>query len=244
MFAYNYIIPSTIDEIGKVSASIFVPGCNFNCHYCHSSKLKNLKDGRIPDGEVINSIKKSEIIDCVLISGGEPFLREGLTGFVEKIKNERDIPIYINTNGYFPEKIREILHLVNGINMDIKTRFEKYIMATGMTIFDENIKKSIIILITETKKRPDFKLEFRTTMLTPFANQDDVKKIASYLKTLEFNGYYALQQFEKDNTMKMKMEAFNYEEMKKTALEISDLGFKVILRTGKGIERVNFKNLS
>ena len=91
MFIHGIIIPSTLDEIGKVSATIFTIGCNFNCIFCHNSELISRKVHPLyRDDEVIEMIRKSRTIDCVVLSGGEPLLQEDIYQFIVKLKKARD----------------------------------------------------------------------------------------------------------------------------------------------------------
>ena len=91
---------SLIDYPGKISAIVFLQGCNFRCPYCHNPELVNPKlYGPRIDEETILSFLAKRIgkLDAVTITGGEPTLQEGLPEFIRKV---RDLGFQIvDTNG-------------------------------------------------------------------------------------------------------------------------------------------------
>ena len=67
---------SFIDYPGKLSAVLFVSGCNFTCPYCHNADLAK---GKLPnpltEGRVYAFLDARQgFLEAVVLSGGEPTL--------------------------------------------------------------------------------------------------------------------------------------------------------------------------
>ena len=90
---------SLIDFPGLVSCVLFVPGCNYDCFYCHN---RALVDGPY---EVLNPVyirefleKRAGLLDGVVISGGEPTLQPDLKQFAQTVKG-LGYKLKLDTNG-------------------------------------------------------------------------------------------------------------------------------------------------
>lgn len=71
-----------LDFPGKTAATVFTPGCNFRCPFCHNADLVTGEAGR--DGAAADSSalsidelfaflgKRQGLLDGVCITGGEP----------------------------------------------------------------------------------------------------------------------------------------------------------------------------
>ena len=79
---------SLIDFPGLVSCVLFVPGCNYNCFYCHN---RSLIDGtaEILSPEYVKDFleKRAGLLDGVVLSGGEPTLQPDLKPYLGWIKS-------------------------------------------------------------------------------------------------------------------------------------------------------------
>jgi len=98
----NYQKASMIDMPGCVSCVIFTQGCNCNCEYCHNKESIPMTPGAVTREEVeAFLVKRANILDAVVFSGGEPTLQEGLFDmlFYCKILNYK---VGLHTNGLGP----------------------------------------------------------------------------------------------------------------------------------------------
>ena len=228
------VIPlSTVDEIGKISRTVFIGGCNFNCPFCQNYDLINRREKILKYADlVLKDLSESSVIDCIVVSGGEPLLNDEIVDFLVKLK-ESGKELYLNTNGYFTDRLKEVMPLLEGVSMDVKSSFSRYGAATGLgSIGTEPVKKSMEWLIDHHEK--GFKVEFRTTMVDPVSVRSDVIDIASFLASRCFSGYYALQQVDMSNVKESnagKMKMISTSEMMATAKCIKDMSFKVFIRT-------------
>ncbi len=166
-----------IDYPGKIACTLFLFGCNFRCGFCHNPELVLNDDKKdLTDGEVLDFLeKRKEYLDGICITGGEPLLTLEKE-FLKKIK-EKGYEIKIDTNGSYPEKLREILgeNLVDFVAMDIKSSKEKYNEITGVEVNMEKIEESIKII----SGLEDY--EFRTTIIRDFHDAKEIEDMARWV---------------------------------------------------------------
>ena len=129
-----------LDFPDHVACTLFTPGCNFKCPFCHNSSLVlDLSTCQIIDEEEIFSFLKKRvgILDGVCITGGEPTLQKDLKDFIRKIKN-LGYSVKLDTNGYRPEILKELVeeNLLDYVAMDIKNSISKYPKTIGKDDFD------------------------------------------------------------------------------------------------------------
>lgn len=133
-----------LDYPGKTAATVFTPGCNFRCPYCHNADLvaegaangpagcDGQKPGIAPEDVLAFLDKRRGLLDGVCITGGEPLLQPGLGDFCASIK-ERGFAVKLDTNGSFPERLRALVEagLVDYVAMDVKNAPERYAETVG-----------------------------------------------------------------------------------------------------------------
>ena len=209
---------SLIDYPGKVSAVVFLAGCNFRCGFCHNRELVLEPEGMgtIPEGEVLQFLKeRKKWLDGVVISGGEPTLHKDMPGFLGKIK-ALGYPLKLDTNGTNPEMVKEIIgkRLVDYVAMDIKGPLGKYEEICEVPVDTQKIKESIKLIISSGIGH-----EFRSTVLPALHTKEDVQEMARMVKGAK---KFYLQQFRPKNTVDPAFEGmkpFSEKEM----LELRDL---------------------
>jgi len=180
---------SLVDYPGKMAAVIFTPGCNMNCFYCHNRHLLGNKPRElIFPGYVFEFLeKRKNLLDGVVISGGEPTLQQGLWDFIDRVKKMGYL-VKLDTNGTNPELVGKLIsdNMLDYIAMDIKAPFSRYKEICGTDVNMDNIKRSINLLL---QGRVDY--EFRTTYV-PELSKEDIEEMAGYIEGARL---YALQQF-------------------------------------------------
>ena len=170
-----------LDFPGKTAATIFTGGCNFRCPFCHNAflvtDLSMAED--FSEEEVLSYLKKRQgILDGVCITGGEPLLQKDIGDFMAKVK-ALGLAIKLDTNGTFPEKLRELVEkgLVDYVAMDIKSSKERYGEAVGIKDFDTKaIEESVSFLLSG---KVDY--EFRTTVVRELHGIEDIEKIGEWI---------------------------------------------------------------
>jgi len=189
----GFVKLSTIDFPGILSAVIFTQGCNLDCIFCHNRHLIPIEKGKIMEEEVLSYLFRArDMIDGVVITGGEPLLQSDIENFAEKIK-EIGLKVKIDTNGFFPEKLESLLSksLVDFVALDVKAPLipEDYSYIAGKIITEGDLEKlrKTIELVSGSVKH-----EFRTTVLESFHTPEKILAIA---KELPASSTYVLQQF-------------------------------------------------
>lgn len=181
-----------LDYPGLVACTVFTPGCNFRCPFCHNSGL--VTDVAHADNIPIDDFfallnKRKGLLDGVCITGGEPLLQEGLEDFIARIK-DLGFKVKLDSNGYSPAKLKRLIddNLLDFVAMDIKNSLEKYPLTTGLTTFDPRPIEESIALLKEGK----IGYEFRTTAVKEFHETEDFRKMA---KMIEGTKAYFIQNF-------------------------------------------------
>lgn len=159
----------------RTAAIVFTQGCNFHCPFCHNGSLLPL-DGEplFSEAEVLSFLdRRRNLLDGVVISGGEPCLQEDLAGFCRKIK-DMGFALKLDTNGSRPEVLTKLLarDLVDFIAMDIKAPLHRLKELTGTALHAPQIQQSIAIIAESGIKHL-----FRTTDVTPLLSAEDHRQI-------------------------------------------------------------------
>ncbi len=171
-----------LDFPGKTAATLFTPGCNFRCPFCHNATLVIRTDEAEHYGEeeVLSYLKKRKgVLDGICITGGEPLLQKDIADFMSRVR-ELEYKIKLDTNGSFPEKLRTLVSagLVDYVAMDIKNSKEKYAEAVGIEGFDTRaVEESVAFLLSGAV---DY--EFRTTVVDELHSEEDIENLASWIK--------------------------------------------------------------
>lgn len=197
-----------LDYPGKVACEIFTQGCNFECPFCQNSSLIPITNtGEFSEEEIFEYLNlRKNILDGVVITGGEPTVQKDLKSFIKKIK-DLGLLVKLDTNGGNPKVLQELIDekLVDYVAMDIKNIFNKYNITAGKRINLDNIKKSIEIL-----KASKIDYEFRTTIIKEMHSLDDIVSICK----LVGNAKYYLQNFEdSENVIDHSLHGFSREEL-------------------------------
>ena len=97
-----------LDFPGKTACTVFTPGCNFRCPFCHNALLvTDIDGGTFLDEEEFFSFlnKRKGILEGVAITGGEPTLQRELPLFIKRIK-DLGFLVKLDTNGTNPGRDR------------------------------------------------------------------------------------------------------------------------------------------
>ena len=189
---------SLVNYPGKVCTVLFTSGCNLKCGYCYNGDLvnRNLELEEYSEEDILSILtKRKKLIDAVTITGGEPTIYKGLPNFIKKLKIDLGFDIKLDTNGFNPEMISELLqeNLLDMVALDIKTSPEKYPALTGVKV-DFNI----IIKTLDIIKKSGIDYELRTTAVPGYFSLEDIKKIKDAIGHAR---NYHIQQFIPENTM-------------------------------------------
>lgn len=186
---------SLIDYPGKTSCIVFTPGCNLRCSFCHNpefvlpEKIAQLKHTFMIERDFFAFLEKRKwLLDGVSICGWEPTLQWGLTPFIKRVKSLWFL-VKLDTNGSNPKILKTLIEseLVDYIAMDVKQSWEKYPSLVGPLEDISPYLESVEIIKSSAK---DY--EFRTTVISPSHQKEDIESIA---RSLQWAKRYYLQKY-------------------------------------------------
>lgn len=201
---------SLLDYPEKVACTVFIPGCNLCCPYCHNAELisPHYAGEKISQTELMSflDLRKGKI-DGVCISGGEPTLNPELPELIKAVR-KKGFSVKLDTNGTNPEMLKKLIDgkLIDYAAMDIKNSRIHYNETCGAEVLPQ-VEKSVRHLING-----NIDYEFRTTVCKPLHTLSDMKDIGLWLKGAK---RYFIQQFvDSGNVSDKDLSPFSPEEMK------------------------------
>ncbi len=187
---------SFIDYPGKISCVLFTVGCNFDCPYCHNPDLVKSKPEIILDLNHVYDFlqERKELLDAVVISGGEPTIHEELFILCKKIR-QMGYAVKLDTNGSRPRVIKRLIDegMIDYIAMDIKTDPFDYASLIQKKCNPDHILSSIKIIMESS-----LTYEFRTTCIKPLVDMNIIESISFHIEGAML---YVLQQFKNNNVL-------------------------------------------
>lgn len=183
-----------LDFPGKVACTVFLPGCNLRCPFCHNSSL--IDRPPVQSDEVLFRFlhARKGLLDGVAVTGGEPLLSAELPAFLRRIRS-MGFAVKLDTNGCFPDRLEALLAegLVDCVAMDIKNSPEKYARTVGRDGVFENVCRSADLLM-----HCGIPYEFRTTVVDGLHEPSDFDRIGQWLSGA---ASYFLQCFRADEAV-------------------------------------------
>ena len=183
-----------LDFPGRVAATVFTPGCDMRCPFCHNAGLVLEGDNAIGPENVLEFLKsRSGKLTGLAVTGGEPLMQADIADFLKQVK-DLGFAVKLDTNGSFPSRLAELVEakLVDYVAMDIKNCREKYALTAGLP---ESANDTILPMVYESAAylmENHVPFEFRTTVVKQLHEADDFRRIGEWLRGDE--NFY-LQQF-------------------------------------------------
>lgn len=172
----GYVKTSYVDYPGRLSSVIFFPLCNYRCAYCHN---KELVEGEVQNGleleEVLQDIeKRKELVNCVVVSGGEALLHSKEVEYILRWCKERGMQTKLDTNGSRPKELKNLLSagLLDFVAVDVKTLGCKYELITSKTA--EGVLESIKEVVQH-----NVDMLCRTTVFRGLHSKEDLIQICA-----------------------------------------------------------------
>ena len=198
--------PFTLSDFpGHVAAIVFTQGCNFRCPYCHNGPLlpHEPASGRlIPEQDALAFIQaRSQMLDGVVISGGEPTIHSDLPQFLRQLKAMK-LKIKLDTNGSRPDVLRTLLdeRLVDFVAIDMKAPWSKYNQLAGVEVPVSAIRESIQIVVDSGIPH-----RFRTTVVELMMSEEDVRAIEGQIPP---DSDHSFQLFNPEQTLDPRLQFF------------------------------------
>ena len=190
------MIVSSLEFPEKMSLVIFSGGCILRCPYCHNPEL--IDNGKSVElHEIIEKIESSlDFIDSVVITGGEALIQYDDVKEILKYCKNRGLETKLDTNGCFPDKLSELIDLLDYVALDVKAPFDKYGEIIGSDIGDK-VKESMEICTDN-----GIYLECRTTYVPSLMDPQDIIEIAKSITA----DIYTIQQFRDKSVLDKKLQ--------------------------------------
>ena len=167
---------SFIDFPGTVSTVLFFRGCNLRCPYCHNPDIVNNLLPFIPFSEIDSFLeKRKNVINGVVLSGGEPTLHANLPAFVEML-HAKGFLVKLDTNGLNSHVVRQCK--IDYCALDIKTVTTGY----GALGYKKNDAQEMLDESIEIVRSFGERAEVRITVARPFVNDENIDKIGAQIK--------------------------------------------------------------
>lgn len=172
-----------VDFPAHIAAIVFVKGCNFRCPFCFN---RDLILGNLPTISQRSNLcflkKRKNVLDGVVITGGEPTVQPDLEEFIRKIK-KLGYKIKLDTNGALPDVLKWLIKkkLIDYVALDFKAPLgEGYTQAVGLEEFEPKIIVSAIKLLVRSK----IPFELRTTVVPGLHDKKILAEMARQLKKI------------------------------------------------------------
>ncbi len=188
------ITPFTLlDYPDKLACILWFAGCNMRCKYCYNIDIVKGK-GRYSYDDILPFIDaRKNLLDGVVLSGGECTLHADIIPFIVEIK-KRNMLVKIDTNGSKPKVLEKLLNdkLVDYVALDFKSLDRNFYSVTQSDLFGK-FEKSLNILNSGL-----IPFEVRTTVHSTLLNTEELHKMVLYLASKDYKGIYYLQHFFND----------------------------------------------
>jgi pyruvate formate lyase activating enzyme len=195
----GFLEASFVDWPGKISAVLFLPGCNFRCPFCHNHPLLFHPEqyASIPLEAVLERLDDFlGWVDGICLTGGEPTLHRDLPALIRAVR-DRGFAVKLDTNGSQPDLLERLIGdgAVDCIHMDVKAPLDpfSYRRATGTSVDLDLINRSIALL-----KAGAVEYAFRMTVVPTLHRLEDVSLLAGQLEAGE---RFLLQNFNPENPL-------------------------------------------
>lgn len=170
---------STVDWPGRLACVAFLAGCPWRCPYCQNHALRRADAGELGERELYELLDaRRGLLDGVVFSGGEPLAQAGV---VEAARQARvmGFAIGLHTCGAYPERLREMLPLLDWVGIDVKAPWDAYARITGAAEAGERAQESLRMLLDA-----GVALEARTTWHPSLLTPDDISRIGHELASI------------------------------------------------------------
>lgn len=192
---------------GQLAIFIRLAGCNLSCSYCDTSWAndKDVKYDLMTTEEIYEYIKSTEIRNITL-TGGEPLLQSGINELLERLSEDRDIHVEIETNGSI--SLKEFSKIENSPSFTMDYKLPSSNMESNMDLsnFEYLTKKDTVKFVSGTQEDlqkvkyivDKFNLIDKTNVyISPVYTKISLDSIVEFMKDNKMNGVNLQMQLHK-----------------------------------------------
>lgn len=200
-----------LDYPGLVACTVFLPGCNLRCPFCHNASLvlpERLAPSQLTEEAFFAFLQsRTGKLDGVCVTGGEPTLQADLARLLRGIR-DLGFRVKLDTNGTQPQVLRQLLDegLPDYVAMDIKNSPDRYAQTCGGVDVLDRVRESAALLMGS-----GIDYEFRTTAVTPLHTPPDLAAIGQWLAGAK--AYYIQKFVDSGDLLSSGLSALSDEEM-------------------------------
>ncbi|HSH49832.1 MAG TPA: anaerobic ribonucleoside-triphosphate reductase activating protein [Halomonas sp.] len=133
---------------GHRAAVVFLQGCPLACGYCDSGPMAEARRAEAGEWEAIRAFldaRRGEI-SAVVFSGGEPTLHPDLFAAAAACR-ELGLAVGLHTAGPYPERLEQLLPLLDWVALDTKGRGRDFDRIVGRTQVWQRHARSLSLLL-------------------------------------------------------------------------------------------------
>jgi pyruvate formate lyase activating enzyme len=173
------------DFPGKLSIVLFMQGCPWQCGYCHNPHLQaRTTEAVISWPNVMDLLKRRQgLLDAVVFSGGEPTTDPALAWAMQEVR-QLGFQIGLHTAGTYPERLKQVLPLVDWVGIDVKTNFEQYDALTQTKGSAKAAYASVDAVL-----QSGVAYEVRTTSHPSYLSEDNILTLTDTLVDMGVSNY-------------------------------------------------------
>ncbi|MRW93506.1 anaerobic ribonucleoside-triphosphate reductase activating protein [Duganella sp. FT80W] len=181
---------SATEYPGLLSAVVFVQGCPWRCGYCHNPHLQErTRDSPIAWSEVLATLRRrAGLLDAVVFCGGEATMDSALADAIAEVR-ALGFKVGLETACIYPQRLRQVLPLLDWVGFDVKTNFESYAGITGVAGSGDPVRESVAAILAS-----GVAYECRTTVHPAQLPPPALRALARTLAAMGVR-HYVLQDF-------------------------------------------------
>jgi len=192
---------------GQLAIFIRLAGCNLSCSYCDTTWAndKDVKYDLMTTEEIYEYIKSTEIRNITL-TGGEPLLQEGIIELLERLSEDKDLHVEIETNGSV--SLKEFSEIENSPSFTMDYKLPSSNMESNMDLsnLEYLTKKDTVKFVSGTQEDlqkvkyivDKFNLIDKTNVyISPVYTKISLDSIVEFMKDNKMNGVNLQMQLHK-----------------------------------------------
>ncbi len=187
---YDLTTFTLLDFPDTPAAIIWLAGCNMRCPYCHNPDIVLGRNELDFDSVLTFLQKRKNVLEGVVLSGGEPTIHPHLIQIAEDVK-ALGYKIKLDTNATRPKVLENLLQrdLLDYVALDFKASPQRYKEVTSLDGFFSFLHSLRLL------QKSAIPFEIRTTVHPDLIRSEDMATMLRLLQEEGYRGSYFIQKF-------------------------------------------------